>query len=354
MNLKIFKKKSNAFGLEIEDGSLKAFLLDKKGDEYKVLAFGKKEIRKGLVEGGAVINAKELAIEVRNLMNSSECRPIKCKQVILSIPETKAFIRTIKIPKMSREEAMEAVKWETEANIPIAVDMAYLDWQVIRSDENQEEVLVVAIPKSVVDAYCDVMSQAGISPIAVEVDIIATIRSLTTAGNNKEPILIVDIGAEKTSLAICKDQIPYFTSSIPLSGKTFTDALQKELGVSKEKAEEIKYKYGLGRMRQDDTLYKVYDPLLENLASEIDRSISFYSESINAGEKVEDIILSGGGALMIELVDYLNEKVKKRVILGNPFVGLKIKEGSPVPLPNDVLSYATSIGLALRNFSHDD
>ena len=354
MRCKILGKKTNAFGLEIEDGSLKAFRLDKKGDEYEILAFGKKDIKKGLIEEGVVINAKELALEVRDLMNSSEGRPIKCRQVILSIPETKAFIRTIKIPKMSREEAEEAVKWETEANIPIAVDMVYLDWQVIRSGENQEEVLVVAVPKSVVDAYCDAMSQAGISPIAVEVDIIATIRSLTTAENNREPILIVDIGAEKTSLAICKDQIPYFTSSIPLSGKTFTDAIQKELGVSKEKAEEIKYKYGLGRMRQDDTLFKVYDPLLENLASEIDRSINFYSESINAGEKVEDIILSGGGSLMIELVDYLNEKVKKRVTLGNPFISLKIKKGSPAPSSDDILSYATSIGLALRNFSYDD
>ncbi|MFA5871828.1 MAG: type IV pilus assembly protein PilM [Parcubacteria group bacterium] len=354
MQFKLFGKKSNAFGLEIEDGSLKAFRLEKKRDEYEISAFSKKDIKKGLVTEGVVVNAAELAKEIRDLMSSSKCRPIKCKQVIFSIPETKSFIRTIRIPKMSREEAGEAVKWETEANIPIAVDMVYLDWQVIRSDENQEEVLVAAVPKTVVDAYCEAMKQAGISPIAVEIDIIATIRSLTTAENNRKPTLIVDIGAEKTSLAICKDQIPYFTSSIPLCGKTFTDALQKEVGVGKEKAEEIKYKYGLGRMRQDDTLFKVYNPLLENLASEIDRSISFYSESINTEEKVEDIILSGGGALMIELVDYLNEKVKKRVVLGDPFIGVKIKKGSQTPSPEDILSYATSIGLALRNFSYDD
>ena len=81
---------------------------------------------------------------------------------------------------------------------------------------------------------------AGLVPLAVEIDIVATIRSLSDAESNRQPVLIADIGAENTSLAICQNQIPYFTSSIPLSGKSFTEALQKEIGVSWEKAEEHK------------------------------------------------------------------------------------------------------------------
>jgi len=213
----LFGLKPRAFGLEIEDCSLKAVWLKKKGNKFEMASCARKIIPRGIVQAGQIINPQKLAESIKELLASAQPRAIKAKNVILSIPETKAFIRTIKIPKMTAAEAREAVKWETEANIPISADKVYLDWQVIESRDNEEEILVVAVPKNIADAYFQAAVLAGLAPLAVEVDIMATIRSLAGPEKEAQPVLIADIGAENTSLAICRNQIPYFTSSIPFS-----------------------------------------------------------------------------------------------------------------------------------------
>jgi len=345
--------KPKAFGLEIEDGSVKAVYLEKTRNKFRLASCGRKIMPRGIVQSEQIIDSKKLAEEIRILLGSAQPKPIKTKNVIFSIPETKAFIRTIEIPKMTVKEAREAVKWETEANIPISVDKVYLDWQVIDARGEKEEILVVAVPKNIVDAYYEAATLAGLSPLAIEVDVMATIRSLTGSAKNSQPILIADIGAEHTSLAICQNQIPYFTSSIPLSGNTFTEAIQKEIGISWEKAEETKLKFGLGQMGNEDVLYKIFKPLIENLASEIEKSISFFAESINSRDKVENVVLSGGGAMLHDFSNYLGSRLKMEISIGDPMSQIDISKFPYKISSRDLLSYSTAIGLALRGADYE-
>lgn len=346
--------KPKAFGLEIENCSLKAVWLKKKRDKFRLVSCGKKILPRGIVQAEQIINPEKLAEEIKDLLASAQPKPIKTKNVVFSIPETRAFIRTIQIPKMSHEEAREAVKWETEANIPISVDKVYLDWQTIGTRENGEEILVVAVPKNIVDTYYQAVVLAGLNPVTVEVDVVATIRSLTGPQESDRPVLIADIGAENTSLAICQNQIPYFTSSIPLSGKTFTEALQKEIGVSWEKAENIKFKFGLGKMAEEDVLYRIFNPLIENLAASIEKSINFFAESINGRDKVEKIILSGGGSMLHEFSNYLSSRLKKEVEMGDPAIHIDIEKFPYKISSRDLLSYSTAIGLAFRGADYEN
>jgi type IV pilus assembly protein PilM len=346
--------KPKAFGLEIEDSSLKAVWIEKKRNKYKLVSCAKKIIPRGIVQSEQILNPQKLAQEITALLSIAQPKPIKIRNVVFSIPETKAFVRTIQIPKMTSDEAREAIKWETEANIPISVDKVYLDWQVIREIGGNEEILVAAVPKNIVDAYYEAAILAGLNPLAVEVDVVATIRSLVTQEDNEKPFLIADVGAENTSLAICQNQIPYFTSSIPLSGKTFTEALQKELGVSWEKAENIKFKFGLGEIKEEDILVKIFNPLIENLASEIEKSIIFYGESINDKEKVERVILAGGGALLHKFSDYLGSRLGIKVDMGNPSQNLDVSHFPYKISLRDLISYSTAVGLALRGADYEN
>lgn len=349
-------KKPKGFGLEIEDRSLKAFMIERRGkNKCRVRSCGLRDIKKGIIEDGQVASPEALAQEIKTLLASTKPHPVRSKFVVFSIPENKAFIRTISIPKMTRREAREAVKWETEANIPVAVERVYLDWQVVAEDGKNDEVLVSAVPKEVVDTYEEAIRLAGLEILAVEVDIIATIRSLASENDEEaRPIMIVDLGEHRTSLAISKRQIPYFTSSIPLSGRSFTDALEKGLGVSFGKAEELKIKYGLGKMKKDDMLYNIYNPLVENLVAEMEKSRNFYEETINPREKIEKVIVSGGGALLQGLVDYLSGRMKMKVALGNPLHSLGVAHNFSEDIQKSMAPFATAIGLAARAYNTDD
>jgi len=348
--------KPEGFGLEIEDRSLKAFMFRRGSkNRCRILSCGMRVMKKGLIQEGQILNPQAVAADIKELLKTTKPKPIVSRSVVFSIPETKAFMRTIAIPKMEKEEAVEAVKWETEANIPVAVDRIYLDWQAINEVDGKAEILVAAIPKEVVDSYCETMKLAGLDILAVEVDIIATVRSLASERETREkPVMIVDLGEDKTSLAICKNQVPYFTSSLPLSGRTFTDALSKGLGVSTEKAENLKIKYGLGKMQKDDMLFNIYNPLVENLAVEIEKSISFYEESINTREKVEMIILSGGGSLLKDFSECMEKRIGKKIILGNPLKSLGMENKFSDDFQKSLAPFATSIGLAARLCENND
>jgi type IV pilus assembly protein PilM len=349
-----FGLKTKAFGLEIENSSLKAVWIEKRRNKFRLEACGKKNIPRGIVQSEQIINPKKLGQEIADLLSKTEPKPIRTKNVICSIPETKAFVRTIQIPKMADEEAREAVKWETEANIPISVDKVYLDWQVTREVGGNEEVLVVAVPKNVVDVYYEAATLAGLNPIGIEIDAVATIRSLVSDGENEKPLLIADVGAENTSLAICQNRIPYFTSSIPLSGGTFTEAIQKELGVGWEKAENIKFKFGLGELNENDVLSKTFKPLIENLATEIEKSIVFFAESINSQDKVGKVILAGGGAMLNSFSDQLGSRLGMEVVMGNPIQNLDTSHFPYKISPKDLVAYATAVGLALRGADYEN
>jgi len=352
-NLLGFKPKT--IGLEIKNCSVKAAWLEKKRNKFRMMSCGRKLLPRGIVQAEQIIDSKKLADKIKELLSTAQPRSIRKKNVIFSIPESKAFIRTIKIPKMSAEEAREAVKWETEANIPISVEKTYLDWQVIESKENEnsEEILVVAVSKNIVDSYYEAIVSAGLNPLAAEIDVMATIRSIVDSRKNADPVLVADIGAESTSLAICQNKIPYFTSSIPISGKNFTEAVQKEIGVGWERAEDLKFKFGLGELAEEDTLFKVFNPLIENMASEIEKSINFFSESINGQNKVKKVILTGGGALLYNLTGYLEKRLGKDVELGNPAIAIDLSAFPYKISSRDLLSYSTVIGLALRGADYE-
>jgi type IV pilus assembly protein PilM len=354
INLLIYNllgKNPQGFGLEVEDRSLKAFQLGRSHKSgCRFITCGLRNMRKGIVEDGAVLDSAALAQEIKELLKNTKPKPIRNKFVVLSVPETKSFIRVISLPKMDSREAEVAVKWETEANIPVSVDSVYLDWKIIDEGKgNTNEVLVAAVSKEIVERYSEAMRKAGLEVLAVEIDIMATIRSLTSFGNlEKEPAMIVDLGEDRTSLAIAKNQIPYFTSSLPVCGRSFTDALQKGLGVSFEKAEDFKRRYGLGKMNEDDMVYKLFKPLVENLIMEMEKSIRFYEESISPQEKIKRIIFSGGGALLGDLLKYIVDKMKLEAILGNPLAFIDNKEACPDNIQRSLAPYATAIGLAAR------
>ena len=349
-------EKPKGFGLETEDRSLKAVMFEKgRRGKFRVLSCGMKNLKKGIIQDGQVIDVQPLAFEIKELLKSTKPHPIKSKAVVFSVPENKAFIRTITIPKMEKDEAGEAIKWETEANIPIAVEKVYLDWQVIEERGENNEILVTAVPKEIIDKYSEAMKLAGLDILAVEVDIIATVRSLTGEKDFLgKPVVIADLGESITSLAISKNQVPYFTSSLLVGGITFTDALQKGLGVSYEKAEELKLKYGLGKMREDDILYKIYNPIIENLVAEIEKSIRFYEDSINTKEKVQKIILSGGGSLLRDMVGYLAMRMKKEVVIGNAMQNFALPSDFSEEAKRRLAPFATAIGLAERAINCND
>lgn len=191
------------------------------------------------------------------------------------------------------------------------------------------------------------------APLVLELESQAISRALVPESFAGQSLMIIDIGAVRTSFIIFGGGSLIFTKSIAVGGRDFESAIAKGLGVSLEEARKIKVEVGLNRAYQDGRVFKALEPVLAVFVSELDRELAFYrdhprSKHPELGD-ISAVYLCGGDANLIGLEKYLSAAVKRPVLLGNPFSNFKFKDGVIPPIPrNESLKYTTAIGLALR------
>ncbi len=349
---KIFDLFPSSFGLDLSDLSMKAVWLDRAGTHDSVVSFGSVPLALGNVVDGEIMNPEAVRSAIESLLEKSGPKRIGTRKVICSLPETKAFLRIISLPRMEREEVKEAIKWEIEANIPLTLDQVYYDWQILDlnvvGEKGKMNVLVVAVARSVVDQFTEVLESAGLEVIGLETESIAQARSLLPEKNEKSTTLIVDIGDRRTSFLIAIGSTPCFTSSVPLSSQMVTEAISKELKISFDEAEAIKIKHGLGSLAMKSPVLKAAEPVLESIAVEIERSIDFYVNSLRYSSGIDSIVLCGGGSNMNGFLPYMTKRLGKPVESGNPWVNVQLGREIPIIDKRRSVQYSTAIGLALR------
>ena len=353
-NKNIISFEPKIFGLDLSDLSVKVFQIEKDGKKDVVRGYGSLDIPFGNIEDGRIINKEEVVVAIKTLLKSPSAKKINSNKVICSLPESKAFVRIITIPKMSEEEAKEAVKWEMEASMPMSLEDVYFDWQFLEDkDSENQKVLTAAVSREVVDDWMDVLKLSGLDVYGLEIESMATIRSLVKSNATKnETSLIVDLGARRTSFILAEGIVPYFTSSIPFSSEGINDAIMKTLNVDSKEAEKVKISNGVEKRNKSNPIFKAVSPLLENLVMEIIKTMDFYGEMSKQAQEVKTIILCGGGSNMKGMAEYLNERVKKDVVVGSPWINLGLDGGLPAINKSVSVRYVTAIGLAIRALNY--
>jgi type IV pilus assembly protein PilM len=359
-----FNPKICSFGIDLSDLSIKIIDLKKERGIFSLASFGRQEIPPGLIEEGEIKKEGELIEVIKKAIKGVRGKSLKSGFCVASLPETESFVRVVKLPIITKEEVSEAIKWEIEANIPLSLDEIYYDWQIIETDPNslfikdQEHlnVLVGVLPKKTVDPYLDVLKKAGLRPCVFEIESIAATRALIKEGEDKKSLVIVDMGAKRTSLAISSNQTVYFTTSLNISNNSLVEVLSESLKISKDRALQIKLKVGLGLKHPESRVFQILKEPLQEMAAKIKNYIDFYQEHIGkaqfAGKKIEQILLCGGGANLDGLPEFLTSELKIDVSVGNPLVNIsKNINEELVSSLKDPLAYTTALGLALR--SHD-
>jgi type IV pilus assembly protein PilM len=358
LNKKIFNNESNVFGLDLSDFSIKVVKIEDQGTSECVVSYATVSLPSGCIIGGEIQKKDQVVSAIKKALTIAGPKKIKTKKVICSLPEAKAFLRIISLPKMNNSEMAEAIKWEMEANIPLSLDQVYYDWQVIPQslilEKDKINLLVVAIAKLAVDQTVEVLESAGLDPVGLEIESIAQARSLLDEKNEQSTIMIVDIGDCRTSFSVIKGGLPCFTSSIPICGQTLTDVISKNMKISFEEAEKIKLAYGIGNDFKNDSLLKMQQPVLENLVQEIERSIDFYLTGLKYSKNIDKIILCGGGANAKGLLPYFSKKLGREIELGNPWINMKLEKNLPIIKKDQSVQYSTAIGLALKGAHYED
>jgi len=272
---------------------------------------------------------------------------LKTKKVNLVVSGSGVHIKRISIPSLPKAELKEAVRWEIKDHLPYPVETAQIDFHILNEyvEDNVKklDLMVVACPKPLVERTLSIAEEAGLQPAHLDVGPLAIWNTLLAWDGIKkeETVALIDMGAEKTGIYIFKNEILQFSREVTPAGADITRAIMEGIGSSGEaqliyeRAEKIKQEMGIPsessqealRQAQDDlqqakntTLSKLsflVRPVLERLAAEIGRSLDYYRSQFNE-ERIDRILLTGGGANLKNIVSYLANELRLPVEHFNP------------------------------------
>jgi type IV pilus assembly protein PilM len=214
----------------------------------------------------------------------------------------------------------------------------------------QMSVLLVAAKKEKVNEVTDIIKEAGLVPAVLDIDAFAVENMY---GVNYEPspedtVALVNIGGSVMNINILKGHSSLFTRDISVGGSGYSEAIQREMGVSFEEAESLK-KHREQNGSEAELIRTILEGVNAEIASEIAKSIDYFKTTSSETE-LNKILLCGGGAQVDGLVQQLNDRMRLPIELANPFsrIDTSDAEYDGGSLEDVACMAGVGVGLAIR------
>ena len=289
-------------GLDIGSSSVKAVQLKKKGATWALQAFGMQPLVPQTIVDGTIMDQGAVSEAIRQLWSRLK---LKQKEVAIAIAGHSVIIKKIAVPMMRPDELAANIRNEAEHHIPFGRDDVEIDYQVTnpQTPSGQTELLLVAAKKEVVSDYVQVVRDAGLTPVVVDVAAFASQNgfALSYPTNPQETVVLINIGAAISNINIVRNGVSLFTRDVTIGGNAFTEEIQKQLGIAADEAEA--YKVG-GTQTEDGVVPQevlhTMEGVSEVMAGEFQRSLDFFLAT-TADANVTRIVLGGGSAKVTSL-----------------------------------------------------
>jgi type IV pilus assembly protein PilM len=251
------------------------------------------------------------------------------------------------------ENAEELILWEAGQRSPFDVDDITLDYRILsRNPQTHEvEVLLVAAKNQIMQSYIDLLYDAGLKPIVVDVDAFAVSNCyhLECHGRAEEGVvMLLNVGHDLSNVTFVKDGVYHSTRDISTAGDFFIKTIQRNLGISPEEATSV-LKGKVPPSLDQNLVTQSIEYSAEELSSGVDLAFSYFKSS-EKSETVDKIVLSGGGAYIQGLAEFLEKRHETTVRRSNPLAHVQYAPelfGSTDPQKIAAL-LTVAIGLALR------
>lgn len=365
-----FSGTTETVGIDIGSHSIKVVQVVPTRQGYEITRAGSTPTPPEAIRQGVIEDRIAVSEAVHNLMRTLG---ITTRSAVAAVAGPTVVIRQVQMPAMPEHQLRKSIYWEAVNFISFPVENSLLEFQILGTNTTdgspQMDVMLVAVPRDLVDTRVEVMEQSGLEPIAVELEPFALMRSAVDAQRYQEiqtdTIAIVEIGATYTHISIMSNGNFVLSRSVTIAGNSFTDAIAKALGLEMSQAEAVKEnevrvvtdeisRAQLSPVGQEAS--RALEPQMEELVREIRRSFAFYDyqqvpggRAQRAESGVSKAILTGGSAKMAGLAEYLKEQLNVEVLPIDLFTPgrIALPPGAEELHAQGPL-LATALGLALR------
>jgi type IV pilus assembly protein PilM len=345
--LPVLYREKPLFGFDIGHGSIKIAQLSPFGKDTVLDGYGTILFDASAIRDGEIVDYEVVAAATQKLFTDNITGSISTSTAAVSLPVSHSFNRVIRLPAMNEKDIRDAVRLEAEQYIPIAIDDLYIDYQLINVDGENRDYLVSAAPKRVIDSYMNLFAILGIEAIVMEPSLLSVTRVVRNSELSNLPTLVIDCGSTTTDLIIYNNMAVQVTGTVKFGGNTITKSLMDSMSLTELQANTIKSKYGLDSSKKQTEISSALEVPLRSFSTEIRKIIRYFEDrGGDANNKVEQIIILGGGANLPGFSAYLTNSLRIPTRLCSIWQHISF-DGLQPPNLLDTSMYATAAGLAL-------
>ncbi|MFZ5434100.1 MAG: type IV pilus assembly protein PilM [Calditrichota bacterium] len=348
------KRTKTGIGLDIGSRSVQLAVLRTKKNAISVERIASKELPHDAIVEGLVIDSQVVAERIAELLHENH---IKGKEAAISVGGRRVMIKKVATDEMSDDELSATIAYEAKNNLPFDISEVSFDYARLPEDVDtgRMEVLLVAAKNEVVADTVDHLRRAGGKAGILEAEPIALQAALSEAGylDDESTVAALQIGFQTTDVTVYKRGAYESNRNLNIGGKTYIEALIRDLGIPFEKATGILS----GTQRSPDeeaALVRVAQQVSEKIAEQVERSFSEYF-GIGAEAPVTKIVMCGGGAHLPMLETTLHQRFGIEVAIADPFrhFEMNVKGMDASAAQSIAPDYTAAVGLALRALDQD-
>lgn len=340
-------------GIDIGSHEVKAILLSKTADGYKMLSHAAVPVKKGAINDHDIRDV-DAVIECLRLVKRA--LPKSVRYAAVAVSGSAVMTKVIYMDASLSEEEME-VQIEIEADnlIPYSLDEVSIDFEILNvnnTDPSKVDVLLSACRTDIIDTKVDALSEVELETKVVDVEGYALGRAVELVlaqlpeSVGQKVVAMVDIGANMTTFCVVESGETTFIREQAFGGELFTQSILSFYGMSYEQAEKAKIEGDLPR----NYMFEVLAPFQSQLLQQVKRTLQIYCTS-SGKDKVDYLVLCGGTSKLEGITHLLTNELGIHTIIADPFQGrLHADESIKKVLQPNIGKYMVACGLALRSY----
>ncbi len=260
----------------------------------------------GCYEDGRIKNEKILSEALRDELKKNK---ISSKTAYLTIKSTAIITREIPFPLVGPKEIDGMLKFQLSEYLPMDVSRYVVQYKIIGKvfDDEKERlnVLIVAVPKDIVEKHYFLLSQLNLKPEILDYQSNSISKLIWFADSindsifvSDKTIAVIDLGYNSTNVSIIKNGKLQISRAIEVGGENLDENILNLFDFSKEKL--LEKKSGINDVSVISGSYSDYNRLInvtkntiESMIEKLENIFKYYI-SKEIGNEISMILLYGG------------------------------------------------------------
>ncbi|HVA74514.1 MAG TPA: type IV pilus assembly protein PilM [Acidimicrobiales bacterium] len=341
-----------SIGLDIGSSAVRAAEIGIDKNQRRLCRYAQIGLPSGAVVDGEVVNPGVVTEALRRLWTEGG---FSSRKVVLGVSGHRLIVRQADVPALNDEDLRSALRFDAQELIPIPMDDASFDFQVISrneavdgSDRPMMRILMAAAHKELLRGHLTALRAADLEAVAIDASPLALMRVVGESEPDSGVEALVAIGAELTTVAVRQGGVPRFIRSLGVGGSKLTVGIANAMHVDYGVAETLKRGGAPADSPQLVQARRAITHEMRDLGEDVRATMDFFVSQAE-GAHIERLLVTGGASQTEGLVEQLAGGLDIELRRIDPFASLVIGDIGldPNAMQCARASAATAVGLAL-------